>query len=240
MSVEVCWLAQSGAAVPRGDEWLSEGESLVGAALRVPKRRADWRLGRWTAKRALAIYAGLPSHAEALARIEVLPAPSGAPRGYICGQPATVALSISHSHGVGFCALASQGTALGCDIEWTEPRSHHFLTDYFNPHEQEIISRNGARVQPERCTVIWSAKESTLKALECGLRDDLLSVSAAPELAAEGSPGWLRLITRHGLRTFQGWWRKTGNFVWTIVASPAPSRPTPLATRERLIRLRAF
>jgi 4'-phosphopantetheinyl transferase len=231
MGVEVCWLAQPGTAVPRGDEWLSESEARITAALRFPKRRADWRLGRWTAKRALAIYAGLSSHAEVLARIEVRPAPSGAPRPYLCGQPASVAVSISHSRGVGFCAVAPRGTALGCDIEWAEPRSHLFLTDYFSPDEQDIIKREGWRPQAEYGTVIWSAKESMLKALECGLRVDLLSVRAVPEIAAERSQGWLRLTTRQGLRAFQGWWRKTGELVWTIVSSPAPAHPTPLLYR---------
>jgi 4'-phosphopantetheinyl transferase len=230
MGVEVCWLAQCGAAEPRSDEWLSESEARIAAALRFPKRRADWRLGRWTAKHALAIYAGLPPRLEVLAQIEVRPAPSGAPQAYICGQRTSVAVSMSHSRDVAFCAVAPRGTALGCDIEWVEPRSQVFLTDYFSPDEQDIINRDGARRQAEYGTVMWSAKESMLKALECGLRGDLLSVRV-PEIAAGGNPGWLRLTTRQGLREFQGWWRKTGEFVWTIVSSPAPARPTPLSYR---------
>jgi len=230
MSLEVCWLAQSDAAVPVSDEWLTEREVRVAATLRFPKRRADWRLGRWTAKRALAIYAGLSPRVEALARIEVRPAPSGVPRAFLCGQAGDVAISISHSHGVGFCAIAPRDTALGCDIEWAEPRTRLFLADYFHPDEREIIGED-ARIQAERSAIIWSAKESTLKALECGLREDVLSVRVAPDITAERSPGWLGLITRHGPRTFQGWWRQTGNVVWTIVASPALESPTPVSCR---------
>jgi 4'-phosphopantetheinyl transferase len=233
MSAEICWLAQCDAAMPRGDEWLSAAEARTASALRFPKRRADWRLGRWTAKRALAIYAGLSSQAEVLSQIEVRPAPSGAPRAYLCGQPADVAISISHSNGVGFCAVAPRGTALGCDVERAEPRSHLFVTDYFNPQEQEFINRDGARTQAERIAALWSAKESTLKVLECGLREDPLSVRVVPEIPDGRNSGWLRLITEQGFRTFQGWWRKNGRLVWTIVASPPPACPTPLIRVHR-------
>jgi 4'-phosphopantetheinyl transferase len=229
VGVEVCWLAQGGAAVPPDDQWLSESEARVAAAFRVPKRRADWRLGRWTAKRALAIYAGLSSQAEVLAQIEVRPAPSGAPRAYVRGELAGVAISISHSHDFGFCAVAPRDTAMGCDIEWAEPRSCVFLADYFQPDELEIINRDGARTQAERGTILWSAKESTLKALECGLREDPVSVRAVPEVTAEWKSDWLGLTTRQGPRTFQGWWRKTGKLVWTIIADPAPAPPIPLS-----------
>lgn len=234
MGIEVCWLARCGDTVPSDDKWLSEGEAHFAAELRFPKRRADWRLGRWTAKRAFAIYAGLPARAEVLARIEVRPAPSGAPRAYFDGQQAGAALSISHSRGVGFCVIGPPNIALGCDIEWVEPRSDFFLADYFIPEEQQIINRDGKQMQAEHGTVIWSAKESMLKALECGLRADLLSVRAVPERAVGGSVGWLRLITQQGLRTFHGWWRKTGGVVWTIVASPAPAHPIALSNTQML------
>lgn len=229
MGVDVRWYAQCIAAVPRDDEWLSESEARIAAAFPFPKRRADWRLGRWTAKRALAIYAGLSRDAKTLARIEVRPASSGAPQAYLDGRRANAALSISHSHSIGFCAVAPKDTVVGCDIEYSEPRGDVFLTDYFSPGEQDIISRDGAHRHAELSTMIWSAKESTLKAIECGLRGALLSVRVIPETAAAGSPGWLRLITRQSLLTFQGWWRNTGSFVWTIVASPAPRHPILLS-----------
>ena len=51
----VVWLQRRLHDVPAGDEWLSARELDVQARLLVPKRRADWRLGRWTAKAALAM-----------------------------------------------------------------------------------------------------------------------------------------------------------------------------------------
>ena len=46
------WLTACAADVPAGDAWLSAAERHVQSGLRIEKRRADWRLGRWTAKQA--------------------------------------------------------------------------------------------------------------------------------------------------------------------------------------------
>ena len=46
----VAWLEQSEADLPPHDDWLSVDEALQLDRLRFAKRRADWRLGRWTAK----------------------------------------------------------------------------------------------------------------------------------------------------------------------------------------------
>ena len=57
--MNVYWLEQSDGDVPVGDGWLSAGERATLDRLRIPKRRADWRLGRWTAKCAAAAYLNL-------------------------------------------------------------------------------------------------------------------------------------------------------------------------------------
>ncbi len=79
--MDVYWLEQTAADLPAEDDWLSAIEVLRLDGMRFPKRHADWRLGRWTAKRALAAYLNLPSHRQDLTDIEIRPAPSGAPRG---------------------------------------------------------------------------------------------------------------------------------------------------------------
>ena len=58
--MDVYWLEQSEADVPTADDWLSENEVARLNSLRVAKRRADWRLGRWTAKCAVAASLKLP------------------------------------------------------------------------------------------------------------------------------------------------------------------------------------
>ena len=47
------WLVQRVDDLPPGDSWLSAAESAHAAGLRFDKRRLDWKLGRWTVKRAL-------------------------------------------------------------------------------------------------------------------------------------------------------------------------------------------
>ena len=94
--MDVYWLEQTEADLPVENGWLSASEVLRLNGMRFAKRHADWRLGRWTAKRALAVYLNLPSHPQALADIEVRPAPSGAPEVFIANQPAGIAISLSH------------------------------------------------------------------------------------------------------------------------------------------------
>ena len=77
--MDVCWLEQTEADVPAENDWLNASEAARLNAMRFAKRRADWRLGRWTAKRALAVCLNLPFDRRALAGIEIRSAPSGAP-----------------------------------------------------------------------------------------------------------------------------------------------------------------
>jgi 4'-phosphopantetheinyl transferase len=245
------------ADVPARDEWLSAGEADCQQAMRLAKRRADWRLGRWTAKRALAAYRRLPGDAGTLSQIEIRPAPSGAPEAFLSNQPAAVSVSLSHSSGVAICAVAEAGVALGCDLEVIEPRSPAFIADYFTSEEQELIARAQAD-QAQLVTLLWSAKESVLKALGEGLRLDTRVVIVRPVEAvarrekrlAPASPRplpdcakasalavappdtfhtWSPLQARcTDGRVFHGWWRHTGNLLRTVVTSPPSSPPLAL------------
>ena len=72
------WLTSSAAEVPPGDAWLSPRERAVLAGLRLAKRRDDWRLGRWTAKAAVAVRLDVGPQ-----RVEVLAAADGAPDAWL-------------------------------------------------------------------------------------------------------------------------------------------------------------
>jgi 4'-phosphopantetheinyl transferase len=229
--MEVYWLEQTGADVPPGDEWLSAGERTALEWLHIPKRRADWLLGRWTAKRAIAPCLRLDQDCEALAAIEVRAASTGAPAAFIGGRRAGVSISLSHSHGAAFCAVAAAGTALGCDVEKVDRHSQTFIDDYFTAEEQEAVPRSPAHQRDRVVTLLWSAKESALKALQCGLRADTRSVNARPaELLPWQDETW-HPLTAHDImgRIFHGWWRETGDLVWTLVAIPAPTELIALA-----------
>jgi 4'-phosphopantetheinyl transferase EntD len=56
---ELGWLTCELGDVPRHDRWLSKQEGEVLSELRVPKRRDDWLLGRWTGKAAVAAWRGV-------------------------------------------------------------------------------------------------------------------------------------------------------------------------------------
>ena len=212
----VYWLEGSASELPVSDDWLTAGERERLASLRFPKRRADWRLGRWTAKRAVAIYLELPS----LEAVEIRAAPSGAPEAFVAGERAPLALSISHRRSVAVCAIGVGAMSIGCDLELIEPRSDAFVADYFTAEEQGLIAR-----EPEMANVVWSAKESALKAMGEGLRLDTRCVVVHCGIAA-GDVGWRPLrVRRTGGETLDGWWQSDGEFVRTMVASPPPQPP---------------
>jgi len=218
------WLVQAAADVPAGDGWLAAAERTHLGGLKVASRRADWRLGRWTAKQAAAAYLGVPP-----AAIELRAAADGAPEALVDGRPAPVAVSLSHRSGLSVCAVAAAGTALGCDLELAEPRGAAFVADWFTAGEREAVARARPEDRALLLAVLWSAKESALKALRVGLRFDTRWVVVEPP--ALGPPGgWRPLTVRHpaGARVFPGWWRHDAGRVLTMVASAAPEPPAAL------------
>lgn len=234
--MDVYWLEQTEADVPAENQWLSAREMLCLAGMRFAKRRTDWRLGRWTAKRALATRLNLPTDLWALANLEIHAAASGAPEVYLFNQPASVTISLSHRAGAAMCAVALAKASLGCDLEMIEPRSDAFVADYFTANEQALVEQELVEERPLLITLLWSAKESALKALHQGLRLDTRSIdvslidSAARHsgdgrqnpcpapLMAGVADGWCPLRVRHAAdRIFRGWWRHADHMVRTVV-----------------------
>jgi 4'-phosphopantetheinyl transferase len=226
----VHWLLQAASDLPAGEGWLAPGERVRLAGLRVPKRRAEWLLGRWTAKQAvLTRLPGRPVPAD----VEVRAAADGAPEVLLRGRPAPLVVSLSHRAGLALCAVAPAGAALGCDLELVEPRSEAFVTDYLTAAERALVDRAGPAGRALAVTLVWSAKESALKALRAGLRLDTRDVAVElgrPELVGAGA--WRPLAVRHppGGQVFAGWWRRDADHVTTLVATPAPGRPEPITS----------
>jgi 4'-phosphopantetheinyl transferase len=249
--MNVYWLEQRERDLPAEDAWLSASEAASLNTLRFAKRRADWRLGRWTAKSAVSVYLGVPAHLEMLKKIEVRPASDGAPEAFIANQPAGVTISLSHRSGIAICAVAATGVDLGCDLELVEPRSAAFVADYFVVAEQLRIAQASADDRPRLVTLFWSAKESALKALRAGLRLDTRSVMVDPFVTPfKGGgelDGWSPLRVRYASRcslenlsddrhhsidrVFHGWWQSTNYIVRTVVGTPAPESPIPLQVK---------
>ena len=251
----VYWLEQTEADVPVEDSWLSAGEAVLLNGLRFAKRRADWRVGRWTAKRALMMYLEVLGRPQTIADIEIRAGSSGAPEVFFSDKPAGVRISLSHRAGAAICALAPSHVAVGCDLELIERRSEAFLADYLTTQEQALVIQTSWADRPRLSTLIWSAKESALKALGVGLRLDTRCVEVSFQVpwkesgggdrrfdnAAFGSPPaygpnrWCPLqVCYIKNQVFSGWWQYMGNFLRTLVAAPPPPLPTLLQSSDVL------
>lgn len=227
--MDVYWLEQIEADVPVENDWLSTSEAIFLDGLRFARRRAHWRLGRWTAKRALAVCLNLPGSPPALAKIEICPSPSGAPEVFIDNRPAALAISLSHRSDRAVCAVAPSAVELGCDLELIEPRSDAFIADYFTPEERALVMRQPAAQRPRILALLWSAKESALKALRAGLRLDTRSLSVDLVDVSLGVTGWSPLqLCSTGGKIFQGWWQSADPMVRTVVVAPPSPPPIPL------------
>jgi 4'-phosphopantetheinyl transferase len=213
-TIEVGWATAALADVPPDDGWLGPRELGVLERLRFPRRRETWRLGRFAVKRLLG-------------DVEVLPSPEGPPRAFRGDSPLPLSLSLSHRDGVAVCVAAPGDVALGCDVERIEPRSAAFLADFLTESE-----RAAAAVSPELlANLMWSAKESALKALRVGLARDTRELEVS---IGEADAPWRELVVddRAGGRSLPGVWRRAGDHVLTIVSWPA--RPVPIGAAGRL------
>jgi 4'-phosphopantetheinyl transferase len=212
--VPVYWLEQSASDVAAGNGWLAAGERLCLDRLRFAKRRDDWRLGRWTAKRAVAACLGLPADPATLAKIEIVTTTTGAPEVVLddelriadsrleedgaapnCQSPTAnwrLAISLSHCSGMALCVVADGGARVGCDLELIDAHSAAFLRDYFTAGERATVDRAPRESQSLLATLLWSAKESAVKALGIGLRLDprCLEVSLASALPLAAEKTW--------------------------------------------------
>jgi 4'-phosphopantetheinyl transferase len=225
--VRLSWLSQGMADVPATDAWLSPREAAWVARMRFPKRRSEFRLGRWTAKKALALHLGRdPS---ALRSIEIDRAGDGAPAPLVEGRPAEAFITMTDRADQAVCLVGPPGAALGCDLELVEPRSDAFVGDYLTPAEQGLVASAADRdARALLANLIWCGKESALKVLRTGLRRDTRSVSVSfpPEPVVDG---WAPLHVRAVEGTaFPGWWQRFGAFVLTVAATEPFAPPRPL------------
>jgi 4'-phosphopantetheinyl transferase len=222
--VHVYWYEQCAADVPASDDWLSDSEKARAAAFHILKRRADWRLGRWTAKCAVAAYLRRSTAIHDLAQIEIKLAPSGAPVAFLGDTRAPCFLSFSHRASRALCTVGPPSGQLGCDLELIEPRIDAFIGDYFTDHEQATIARTPLAQRDTVVTLLWSLKESALKALEVGLRVDTRSVDVTLPLAAsttiDDPTRWQESAVQCSTgMAFFGYWHHRGDHVYTLACS---------------------
>ena len=250
------WLLCSGDEVPDGDAWLSPHERDRQAGMRVLKRRLDFRAGRWTAKQALRAMMAHASGGPArppiasvpeaddidvpvgsgavpdLCDIDIRAADDGAPEVFFPSGPAPWAVSIAHSGGRALAVVGAPGVPFGADLETIELRSEAFVEDYFLAYEKRWIASHPEASRPTATTLLWSVKESVLKALREGLREDTRAVEtlAGGALFTEHPTSTWRpvgALVRRGLIPYEGFAMEREGQILTLLARD--TAPTLLA-----------
>lgn len=234
MTMRVEWLLQSAAGQPAlragipPAGMLCPAEQALFGALHSAKRRGDWLLGRWTAKRLVQAVVQRSGHSVALDRILIANRPTGEPTATLLDDPAVpLTLSLSHAHGLALCAvLPAADRPLGIDLEQVAVRPATFAGDYFTPAEQALLAAGPPAQRDLHITAIWSAKEAVLKALHKGLSVDTRAVSCLIAPAAQPPHAWqpfalaldANRLSGRPLLVLAGWWRVAGPFVMTLAA----------------------
>jgi 4'-phosphopantetheinyl transferase len=219
--------------VPPGG-FLSTHETSVFDNLYSTKRREEWLLGRWTAKKLIQTDVEKSGRRLSCSEISILAGKDGAPVVWL-GEgdrltPANVTLSISHSKRASLCAIVRPGTIpLGADIEVIEPRVGGFAECYFTEEEKQTIRRAFPEHSDRLITAIWSGKEAALKAVRQGLRLDTHSLSCTfpsplQSFAQDQTTDCWHPFTiqwRNGIvfPALAGWWQVWQEYILTLVSA---------------------
>lgn len=189
------------------------------------KRREDWLLGRWTAKRLLQTV--IWEHDGVTLPLDMITIGNDADGVPNCQLPIAncpLSISISHANGRAFAAAIEKPHApIGADMERIQPRPAGFVEEYFTLAE---IALGYGLVGPERAvweTAVWSAKEAVLKALHLGLSVNTRAVSCLIEPVDRPPTWWTPFAIRcdngrlpQPAPPLTGWWRVEDGFVLTI------------------------
>lgn len=221
------WFSAGLAQVAVDDAWLDPVLADRLSRMRYTKRLVEARLGRWTAKQALAQALGLPADLRSLADVVVLNAPDGAPEAYVAGEPAGVVIAMTDRADWAVSVVLAGPTRVGCDLEIVEPRSAAFVRDYFTPTEHSLVAAGDHDLM---ANLIWSAKESALKVLRTGLRRDTRTVEVDLDPTTGAGPSTWRPLTVTATEgpAMPGWWIRYGEFVLTLCAADATDPPFSL------------
>jgi 4'-phosphopantetheinyl transferase len=214
------WLARGEAALPAHTRWLSQAEAARAAAARHTKRRTEFLLRRLAVKSAVAAVADLPAGEAGLARVEVRNAVGGAPYVLVDGAAGRFEVSATDRAGWAVCLVGERSTGpVGCDLELVEPRSAAFLEDFLTDAERGYVtSLPGEEARHAAANLVWSAKESTLKALRTGLGRDTRDLEVTVHDGPDGHWTPLRVGLAGG-PVLAGWWRRDGRFLLTVAAT---------------------
>lgn len=199
---------------------LGEQERDTFQALKIPKRQMEWLAGRLLVKE---LYRKVIDQSKPFNQIQIGRLDAGQPILLTDGQQTDVTISISHSNWWVAAALDPLGQPIGIDLEQVELRDEAFLTDYFTANERNWIENSPEFTRVQNTTLIWSCKESVLKALGQGLHIDLLRIKIG-EIVYALSPGSFgsahgRLQLDEGADQYILKWQLRDEMVFTFASS---------------------
>lgn len=215
--------------------FLSAAELEKFRAFRFEKRRSDWLLGRWTAKRLL--QAVILQHTQQMVlrnALEIHNDADGVPVASFNLQPLTWNLSISHSNAYAVCAVCD--SRIGADLESIAPREPYLVNDYFTANEQARVNASPRAQREIVVTAIWSAKEAALKAIHKGLSLDTRAVEISIASFEHAPARWTAFEIKFNFEnaeTYYGWWRVQEGFVLTL-ATDAQAAPYDFPTSPEI------
>jgi len=172
MKNKIFWMIQEKSNLPDKLDWLAPMELNQVAGFRFQKRRDDWLLGRWTAKKLiLTCYSGQDSIDPK--DIVIQNEASGAPYALLQGTRMLGTISISHRGEYAAATFTENPKwSLGIDLELIEEKTQGFLDDYFTTSEVQQIKALSSNEQALASSLLWSGREAMVKAHQIGLRLD--------------------------------------------------------------------
>ncbi len=219
------WLSRRAADVPAGTDWLGRDERRVLAGIHLPRRRADWLLGRWTAKSAISAWLSVSPET-----VQILAAQDGAPEAWLGERRLPLSVTLSHRGGRALAAVADAPAVAGCDLEVIEPRSDAFIREWLAPEEQRRAFDSGPDERASFANLVWSAKEAAAKVRREGLRLDVRRAVVTP--TDRGSGDWqpISVEWNDGAGTTNGWWRAEPGWVMVLAGEPPSGPPQRLSS----------
>ncbi|MBT3392553.1 MAG: 4'-phosphopantetheinyl transferase superfamily protein [Elusimicrobiaceae bacterium] len=153
-------------------EILCAKEQEYFASLKFDKRKKDYLVGRYTAKKLL-LENFVKNAKLSFKDISILKDEDGKPDLYINGEKSNIMLSISHSGDFASAIASTKLKFLGVDTEKIETRSESWAKQSFYNTEYPTNPQNQT---DEFFTTLWAKKEAVVKALGVGLSVDLWDI----------------------------------------------------------------
>ncbi len=199
-------------------EWLSPTEFTRQQTFRFPKRKQEWLSGRQTAKSLLLKTSKYLQNCQ-FSDFSIENYADGSPNVIRNGEILPGSISISHRSGFASAAWTPNPyDKIGIDLEVIEPKPASFVEDYFTIHETRNVFKHKPEDQPLISSLIWSAKEAVMKALQTGLRIDTRLIEIQIPSGAEFN-GWKKLgisVYPGGYQTANLFWRQSGSILITL------------------------